>query len=178
MRPRAPDPPLPTTRRAIWAIFNHHRRPPIWCHSSTRGTSVTARGICGPIKASPVTRPCRNRVLTEGHQYEFVGGFRVAGGPLAGTDGISCGRTRLMSAHFPRNWSGLYLTCAWGLVQGRHDVAPLYCGRLDLHTAYRGDATERRHITLAPGQAYQKVCLMFCIVTVPRGSVFRACTWC
>ena len=53
-------PPLPTTRRAIWSICNHTRRPPIWCHSSTRGTSVHARGICGPIKASPVTRPCRN----------------------------------------------------------------------------------------------------------------------
>ena len=53
-------PPLPTTRRTIWSICNHTRRPPIWCHSSTRGTSVHARGICGPIKASPVTRPCRN----------------------------------------------------------------------------------------------------------------------
>ena len=63
MLPRVLDPPPPDHSRTKRSIFKHNSRPPIWCHSSTGGTSVTARCIYGPTEPFPVTGLRRPTVL-------------------------------------------------------------------------------------------------------------------
>ena len=87
-----------------------------------------------------------------GHRHEFGRGFRVS----AGTGGLrmDSGEFRMQSCtHCLRSCHSTLVRVvsrmSVGLVKCQHGVAiaPVCCGCLDLHTVYRGSATQRRRST-------------------------------
>ena len=102
----------------------------------------------------------------------FGCGSRVVTGTGTGGARAGTGGAWDAVAHMSRALMLLFFVCGVLHVSVGADTAsawrrPNVLWALDLHTVYRGDATERRHSACPPNQAPHKVCLMFFSVAVP-----------
>ena len=161
----APSPPAPAGRARVWAGMGCVCALAIihlaWCWFHLRCMH------CGGVRVGGQGIPCRGppqRISAAGVGSSPApapaGRARVRAGP----------GMRSRTCHVRSCYS--FFVCGVLHVSVGADTAsawrrPNVLWALDLHTVYRGDATERRHSACPPNQAPHKVCLMFFSVAVP-----------